>query len=402
MKALRFDLLQLILLASVSSYAEDWPQFLGPNRNGVTSDAGWTWEWPKSGPKELWEAQVGTGFASVSVGDGRAYTMGSVDGMETVHCFDAKTGEKLWDHSYPSKLFDLNHEGGPSVTPTLHEGKAFTLGKMGKAICFDAKSGTPLWTRDLTEGIEVESPEYGYSGSPLVVGEKVLFELGPMLALNKETGATIWRSEDFKAGFSSPTLIRVGEKDYVATLNAFGFALFDLENGQVVRRHPFEAFADCNIATPLQVGDSQAFISTGYGRGCELLDLSEGVRILWKNKTLSNHFSNSVLWNNSILGFDGHIAKDRVPLKCLDPATGRLLWEETRVTRGSLLVADGKSIVLTEKGELVVAEADRSGFQELARAQVQTGKCWIMPVLANGLLYCRNAQGRLVCLDLRA
>ncbi len=116
---------------------------------------------------------------------------------------------------------------------------------------------------------------------------------------------------------------------------------------------------------------------------------------------MSNHFSNSVLWNGGLMGFDGHIAKDRVPLKCLDPETGGLLWEESRVTRGSLIIAGGKIIALTEKGELVIAEADRSGFTELARAQVQTGKCWISPVLSGGLLYCRNAQGRLVCLDLR-
>ena len=183
--------------------AADWPQWRGPNRNGVSSEKV-SPAWPAQGPKVLWRASVGTGFSSISVSHGRAYTMGNTNNQDTVWCFDAASGEQVWHHSYAAPLGPQWYKGGPGSTPTIDGNRVFTISKWGDVFCFDAAKGTVVWQRDLRQD-GIKTNRWGFAGSPLIWGNLVILNAGSAgIALDRETGRIVWSNGTNAAGYASP------------------------------------------------------------------------------------------------------------------------------------------------------------------------------------------------------
>ena len=380
----------------------DWPNWRGPTFDGVSTETGWSTNWPASGPRRLWTAEMGTGFASFAVSGGKVYSAGHADGQDTVWCFDALTGRVVWKHTYQCALIDNLHEGGPAATPTVDGDRVYTFSKEGQLFCFDATSGAVRWSVQLTQRTGVGTPQWGYASSARIVGEKLLLEAGRLVALNKLTGETIWQTEPFEPGYGTPAVATLGGQTCVVTFNNDGVLVATLAEGKQVGFFPRESSYDTASTTPLVVNDT-IFVSSGYRNGGTMLRLegNELVKV-YDARNLSNHMATGILWSGAMFGIDGNSNVSRqCRLVCLDWATGKELWSERGFGCGSLTMADGKLLVLSDDGELAVLRPSLEKLEVITRAQVIEGRCWTVPVLANGLIYIRNADGQVVCLDVR-
>jgi len=393
--------LGLYLFATTFGLADDWPRWRGPDLNGISKEAGWTTAWPKEGPRQLWKASVGIGFSSLAVAQSRVFTLGNADDTDTVFCFDAETGRPLWKHSYACPLDAKYYEGGPGSTPTVDGVKVFTLSKRGHLFCFDTASGRVAWSKDLMAELGAKKPEWGFAGSPLVEGNLLILNLGGAgTAVDKATGSVIWKSDTSAAGYATPVPFVANGERCVAVFSGKSLLGVRVRDGQPLWSHSWVTKWDINAADPLVI-DDKLFVST-FDRGCALLKAGSGTpAVVWENKNIANHFNSCVNLNGFAYGVHGNTDHPDRDFRCLDLTTGAVKWKQTGFGLGSVMAADGKLIILSDRGELVVAEATPERFQALARAQVLGGKCWTVPVLANGRIYCRNAQGILICLDVR-
>ena len=370
--------------------AADWPNWRGPDYNGISKETGWTASKINSNTKPLWKASVGTGFSTIAVSGGRAYTMGNTNNEDTVYCFDAETGSVIWKHSYRAPLDSGNYEGGPSATPTIVDGKVYALSKKGKVFCLDAATGDVIWQKEL----DVEIPKWGLAGSALVMDNMVIFNAGTRgMALNKDDGSEIWDNGKKAAGYATGVPFTSDGKKCVAIFGANEATGLIAATGKEIWSFKWKTNYDVNAADPIISGD-KVFVSSGYNTGCGVFEIDNGkAKQVWRNKNIRNHFNSCVLQGGYVYGFDEKM------LKCLDFNTGQEKWAKNGLGKGSLMAADDKLIILSEKGKLVIAEVSPSAFKEISSAQILTGKCWTMPVLSNGIIYARNAVGDLVCVD---
>jgi len=374
--------------------ANDWPRWRGSEFNGISKETGWSASWPADGPKQLWKATVGIGFSSVAVSDGWLYTLGNQSGTETVYCLDASTGQERWKHSYPCPIDPNLYEGGPNATPTVDGNVLYSFSRKGHLFALDAATGKVLWSKNVHDDLGAKIPEWGFSGSPLVEGQLLVINAGPAgMGFDKSTGKVLWFSGKESAGYSSPVPFAQGSIRAVLLFSTKTLSAVNAETGALLWRHPWPTSYGVNAADPVLSGQ-RIFISSGYNEGCALLELDDkNVSVLWQNKNMRNHFNSSIALGGCVYGFD------ESELKCLDLRTGSVRWTERSLGKGSLIAADGKLIILCEKGQLVVANGASDAFKPIARAQVLGGKCWTSPVLANGKIYCRNARGDLVCVE---
>lgn len=389
-----------VVTLACGALADDWPRWRGPNLNGISSEKGWSSEWPAAGPKTLWKASVGTGFSSMSVAQGRVYTMGYGEEKDVVYCLDAKDGKILWQHEYESDLGDKYFEGGPTSTPTVDGKSVYALSRWGDVFCFEAATGKIQWSKNVQKETNARIPGWGFAGSPLVHGNLLLRNIGEAgMALEKATGKIAWSSANKDAGYSTPLPFKRGGTELALFSSGKSFAAVDIKTGKQAWSIPWVTQYGVNAADPI-VKDDYVFVSSGYGKGAGLWKIGEGEpKPVWQNKEMRNQMNPSVLVDGYLYGVDGD-AGTKPSLKCVEFLTGTVKWTEPRVGSGSVAVADGKLIVLSDKGELMIADASPAGFKPTARAQVLGGKCWTVPVLANGQIYCRNVAGDLVCVDI--
>jgi outer membrane protein assembly factor BamB len=385
----------LLATTAASLEAADWPQWRGPRRDGISSEAGWLLTWPASGPRRLWTAQVGEGFSSVAVTGGRVYTMGNAGGEDTVYCLAAGTGRVVWRYRYPCPAGDY---GGTRATPTVEAHRVYTFSREGQAFCLNAASGARVWATDLRRETGASPPSWGFASSPLVLGNLVIYNAGIAgAALDKVTGRVVWKSGVGTAGYASPVAYTVGGQQGVAIFTGTGLLGVDAASGRVLWQYPWRTDFEVNAADPLFSGDT-VFISSNYNRGCALLRLSRDGRpaVVWENRNMRNHFNSCVLLGGYLYG------NDQNTLKCIDLRTGAEQWQWRGMGKGGLIAVNGHLLVLTERGRLALSRANPGQYTELAHASVLRGTCWTPPVLANGLVYCRSHEGELICLDLRA
>ncbi len=395
----------LFCFLSAMSFAADWHQWRGPNRDGISSETGWSSSWPEDGPKQAWKLSVGVGYSSMAVSDGRVYTMGNADKTDTVYCLNADTGAGIWKHSYACAA-QGNGYPGPASTPTIDGGFVYTLSREGHVHCLNAESGDVVWSRHVVEDFGAITPHWGYAASPLVLGKKLILDVGMALAMDKSTGELLWKTKDYGnawkdmknhpqgGGYSSAVAFDLGGSERVAVFNSTGLVILDPENGRELMLHPWETPWNVNATTPLIFGN-KVFISSSDSGGALLQITGNKLISVWQSKEMKNHLNNSVLWEGHLYGFD------EKQLSCLDWETGEVKWTQKGLGKGSLMLADGKLIAMSDNGKLVIAEASPDGFSELASAKLLSGLCWTVPVLANGKIYCRSHKGDMVCVDVK-
>jgi outer membrane protein assembly factor BamB len=405
----------LIALTPVCAVADDWPNWRGPQHNGISSETGWIGKWEICEPNVLWEQQVGTGFSSIAVADGQLYTMGNTERlvetqndrgrtvlgfeeMDEVFCLDPNTGKILWIHAYPSALTPNSYEGGPSATPTIADSNVYTLSKHGMAYCLDANDGEVLWQNNLVANFGVREPTWGFAGSPYVDANLVIYNVGTHgLALNAADGTLAWETGTSRPGYSTPVPFDFQQQHYVVLMGERTFAAVHVQTGEVLWEHPWVTRYQANIPDPV-VDSNLVFVSTGYNEGSALFDVATGqVTELWFQHDMQSYLNSCVLWQGYLYGPNDNGNN----LTCMERSTGNIIWTHRGIGNGSVMLADGKLIVLSDDGELCIVEASPEGYRELDKSRILTGRCWTVPILANGKIYARNAAGTVVCVELQ-
>lgn len=385
-----------VAAAAASGYGNDWPVWRGPDRNGISKETGWD---PK-GAKTLWTKELGAGYSSVSVKGDALYTMGhepadGKTGKDIVYCLDAKTGKEVWSASYPCKTGEYK---GPRATPVVDGDCVYIVSQEGLVICFDAASGKINWKTNVFAEPGNETPRWGVASSAVVEGDLLLLNAGSAgTALEKNSGQIKWKSKG-ASSYASPVVFDHGGKRCAALFTASGLLVVDALTGSKISSFAWETKYDINGSDPLVIGD-KIFISSGYGRGCAMLDFSSGeLKVLWESKILSAQFSSCVYIDGYIYGIDGQ-AKSKGTLRGISAADGSEKWS-AQIGFGSLIAADGKLIALNENGMLCFAGAAPGKYNEILKMDTGLGQlCWTPPVLANGIIYCRNDKGTLVAIN---
>ena len=384
--------LGLFIVCVGFSFGADWPNWRGPNHDAVSTET----DWNSAALKELsiaWESEVGIGFSAVSVANGKAYTVGNIDkDTDVIYCFDALTGKELWTYKYPEPLTPNLYDGGCNTTPTIDNGKVYTVSKTGKVFCLNADTGEIIWKWNLP----YKKPEWGFACSPVIVDDLVVFNAGTAgIALDKDSADIVWKSEDGKSGYASAVPFEKEGVKYIASFGKDSIQLVETLTGKVTASYKWKTRYDINAADPVISGD-EFLITSGYGHGVILLKLgAEGLDKVWQNKKMRSKMSGPVLIDGYLYGFDGS------QLVCMDWKTGNRMWVEKSPKEGSLSAAGDKLIVLGETGTLSIVQATPERYQEISSAEILSGRCWTMPVLANGRIYARNAKGHLVCVDVQ-
>ena len=403
----RFHISFFVVWFVVSAGAEQpspprtWLGWMGNNHNGVSAEGGWSTDWPEAGLTTVWKREIGIGFSSVSIAGGRLFTMGHSEGEETVYCLNVDTGETIWSHTYPSQLVANLYEGGPGSTPTIHGDYVYCLGKEGQLFCFRADDGELIWQRQLQHDLGVELPEWGFNSSPYILGDQLIVQGGRVVSYDKTSGKINWQTAKHTPGYGSAALFDHDGRQLIATLDSDALRLVDASDGEQIDAFPWSSPFRTNSTTPI-IHDKTIFVSTAYRVGCGLFRIVDGqLELIYDNREMRNHFNNSILHEGYLYGFDGNSNFGRIlHLVCMNYETGEVAWKKTGLGCGSLMIADGKLVILSDDGELVIAESTPEEFKELARAKILSGRCWTVPVLLNGHVYARNARGDLVAVKL--
>lgn len=393
--------LALAVLGLVTGGAADWPQFRGPERDGVSRERGLATSWPTSGPKVLWRKPLGEGYAGISVVEGRVYTLLASGADEFAVALDGSSGAELWRSRIGDKWRDEMGDG-PRSTPTVDGGLVFALSARGMLHALGAADGKSVWQHDLTADYGARVPQWGVATSPLVEGELLLVDVGgrsgsSIVAFDKKSGKEAWRSQSDKPGYSAPIAITVSGVRQVVFFTGTQLVSLAPADGALYWKVPWETSYDVNAATPIFVPPDGLFISSGYDVGGALWRVKAAngkaaVEQVWKTREMKNRFSSSVFRGGYLYGFDEKI------LKCVDVLTGDVKWYARGYGHGSLVWAAGQLFVLSEEGLLALVEATPEAYREKARVQVFEGRAWTAPTLAGGRLYLRDAH-ELVALD---
>ncbi|MDE0299761.1 MAG: PQQ-like beta-propeller repeat protein [Candidatus Poribacteria bacterium] len=398
----------LLLISGISiAGATDWPQWRGPDKDGISRETGLLKEWPDGGPQVIWRVPLGEGFSGMSVVGGRVYTMFSEGDDEFVVCLDASNGEEIWRFRSDSNYQESMGGNGPRATPTIDGELLFTVTAQGKLYALNTANGAKVWSHDLQAEFGSKMPRWGVCTSPLVEGDLLLVEVGgkegkSIVAFDKTNGLVVWSSHTDILGYSSPIAVTIGGIRQLIVFTGTQLVSVSPENGKLYWTYPWQTQYDVNAATPVFIPPDKIFISSGYGKGAavvqiRVMDLTESsadIRAveIWKNTDMKNHFATSVLHGDHLYGFDNAI------LKCIDANSGVEKWKTRGYGKGTLMLADDHLIILSDRGKLGLAEATPSAYTEVASAEVLSGLCWTVPTLANGRLYARNEK-EMVCLE---
>jgi outer membrane protein assembly factor BamB len=393
--------------AGVSLVAADWPQVLGPDRNGTLAGPPLLESWGPSGPKVVWRKQVGQALAGPAVVQNRVLVFHRVGNEEVLESVDAKTGASGWRYAYPTTYRDdFGFDEGPRAVPVVSGGIVYTFGAQGQLHAVDLTKGTRVWSEDTMKRFNVPKAYFGAGGSPLVEGGRVIANIGGdkagVVAFDAKTGTVVWSATEDDASYSSGVAATIGGRRTAVFLTRDNLIGFDVATGamQFQRRWRARVAASVNAATPLVIGDS-IFVSAQYGPGAGVLRVEESkLAAVWaSDDVLSNHYATSVYYDGYLYGYHGR-QEFGPSLRAVDFKTGTVKWSVEQFRAGSITLVGDKLLIIREGGEMILAPATPQGFTPMARAQVLPGVVRPLPAIADGFVYVRN-ENTLVCLDLR-
>ena len=404
-------LLALCLLTKTTALAQtsDWAQWGGPHRNFTTETKGLATSWPATGPRRLWQRELGEGYSAIAVERGMLFTMYRKGENEVAIALDAATGKTIWEFSYAAPFspeYDMTNGPGPHATPLVSGNLVFTSGATGKLHCLDKKTGKLVWSHDLISEFHGTVRVNGYSCSPIDYKDKIVMMVGgpssSLIAFNRKDGSVAWKKHDFKNSTSSPIIINVDGQDQLVAFMYGEIVGVDPNNGNLLwsREHPAEY--GLNTSTPVWGPDNLLFMSSGYGGGSRVLKLSRAgdkttVEELWANRLMRIHFTNAVRVGDVIYGSSGDFGP--APFTAVNVKTGNVVWRHRSFPRASCLFADGRFIILDEDGQLLLATATAEGLTVTSKVELLSGKSWTVPSLSGTRLYLRDRKN-ILALDL--
>ena len=379
----------------------NWPQWRGPNRDGISQETGLLKQWPTDGPPLAWKATgAGTGYSSIAIANGRIYTMGLRGDREYVIAFDVATGKQAWATAHGGAYRDSRGDG-PRGTPTVDGQSVYALGGNGDLSSLDAKTGRVNWTVNILQKFGGSNPQWGISESPLILGEKLLVNAGgpgaSVIALNKKDGALIWKSESDPAGYSSAMPVKINNTTQVVFFTHRRALGLDPASGKLLWEYPRASNDVANVATPVVRGN-RVFVSSDYGTGAGLVEVkADGTaQEVYFTKEMRNHHSSSILIGDYLYGFSSGI------LTAMRFDTGEVAWRDRSVGKGSLVYADGNLYAFSENGVVGLVEASPAAYREKGRFRIKQESLptWTHPVIAGGRLYLRD-QDTIYAFDVR-
>ncbi len=397
----------IVFAAGVGAAAQDWPQHLGPERNGVYSGPALADSWGAQGPRVVWRKSVGQGFSGPVVAQGRVILFHRVGNEEVVEALDARTGVPQWRYAYATGYRDdFGFDEGPRAVPVVTNGTVYTFGAEGQLHALDLAKGTRLWSEDTMRRFKVPKGFFGAAGSPLVEDGRVLANIGGpgagVVAFDAKTGKVLWTATNDQASYSSAAGATIAGRRFALFLTRAGLLGLDPATGTIEFQRPWRArmASSVNAATPLVIGDL-IFVSAQYGPGAGVLRLQGGTLTeLWaSDDALSNHYATSVHVDGHLYGYHGR-QEFNPSFRAVDLRTGAVRWSEDQFRAGSVLAAANRLVILKETGELILAAASPDRFRPLARAQILPATVRANPALSDGYLFVRN-ENTLVALDLR-
>jgi outer membrane protein assembly factor BamB len=397
----------LLLLTCQASQGEDWPQLLGPARNGVYSGP-FPVTWGKSGPAVLWKLDVGQGFSAPVVARGRVILFHRRENQAIVEALDAATGKRVWLATYPTDYRDdFGFDEGPRAAPAVSGERIYTFGAEGVLQALDFATGSRIWTVDTRQKFGAPKGFFGAACSPLVDDGRVLMNVGGpngagIAAFDATTGKVLWTATSDEAGYSAPVLTMIGGARHALFWTRAGLVDADPVNGKVRFQFPWRSrsHASVNAAAPVVVGNL-VFLSASYGTGATLLQI-EGTEVkqIWaSDDALSNHYATSVYHDGYLYGYHGRQEFGQ-SLRAIALKTGKVAWNVDGFGAGTVTLAGDRLVLIRESGELVVASVSPKEFHPIAHAQLLPAIVRSYPALADGRLYVRNER-TLACFDLK-
>ena len=397
------------VLTPVKHGPADWPCWRGLDDDGKSTVTGIRKDW-SGGLKKLWEldylcqGRQSVTWSAPAVQGNRLVAPGRDEKKDIVFCLDPNNGELLWLGSYEAKA-GTSHGSGARATPYIDDDRVYTFGRSGDLACWRLDNGVLLWKRNVSE-IGGKMPRWGHSSSPLVYDDKVFVQGGGnalVVAYHKMTGDLVWKAMEGEAGYAAPTLINMGEKIGLLIFYATGLACLDPHDGRTFWSVPWETRYNVNATTPA-VSGTTIFITSGYGTGCQALQVGDtGADVLWRNKVIAAHHSDPVVIDGFIYGYSGQSSQNRGYFKCVKLDNGEEKWSTRKVGWGTTLYIDGHLLCMDIKGNLFLVKPDPGAFRKVTEFKHALGKVrhtsWTIPVIANGKLYLRYMQ-RLVCYSL--
>ena len=399
----------VIAVATCFSSAQapaDWFQWRGPNRDGISAESGLLQDWPKAGPPLAWRVSgVGNGYSSFSATAGRLYTLGARGGNEYVIALDRASGKRVWEY-LNGRRFENDRGDGPRSTPTIDGDRLYVFGGSGDLTCLELATGKKIWSINIVSTFGGVNPYWGYSESPLIVGDRILVNAGgrraSIVAVSKVNGSTLWQQHSDGAGYSSPMLMKTGSLNQVIFFTESHTLAVDPRDGRLLWSYNKANNGTANIATPIVRG-TRVFVSSDYGTGGALLDVRAAGNLATANeiyftRDMRNHHASSVLVGDYLYGFNSSI------LTALKFDTGEVAWRDRSVGKGSLIYADNRLYLYSEDGVVGLAEANPTAYREHGRFSIaQQGglPTWSHPIISGGLLIIRD-QDAVYAYDVRA
>jgi outer membrane protein assembly factor BamB len=414
----------------------DWPGFLGPTGDGVSPEKGIFAPWPKTGLRIVWHKETGSGYGMPSIKDGRLFLFDRVGNEERLNCLNPRTGKRFWRFTYPTHYRDsFGYNGGPRCCPVVDGDRVYVFGAEGKLHCVNATTGKRIWRVDTRSEFHVWQNFFGVASVPVVAKDLLIVQVGGspknerpesfqdikgdksgIVAFDKLTGKVKYRITDELASYASPVLATINGRRWAFVFARGGLVGFEPATGKVDFHFPWRAedLESVNASNPVVIGD-RVIISETYGPGSALLKVRPGgYRVLWtdakkkgRKKSLQCHWSTPIVHNGYLYGCSGRHS-DHAELRCIDLASGKVMWSKPGLTRTSLLRVDDHFIALTEEGMLLLLTANPRRYEEVSRLIIRAKEdadplleypCWAAPILSHGLLYVRS-ESRLVCLEL--
>lgn len=336
--------LTAVLAAGSVVGAADWPNWRGPQHDGISPEKGFKTTWTE-GPKVVWEKPIGAAFSSFICAGDKVYTCGTKDGQQVLFCLQADSGDIVWERPFEKAYKDRQGGDGTRATPTINDGRVYIVGGGGLLLCVDAAKGEEIWKKQFKA-----KPTWGYAGSVLIEGDMAVVTAGGvdggLMALNKKTGKPIWKTSDDMAGYATPYPFTFNSKRYIVGFLGKGVIIVEAKNGREVWRTAWETAYDVNASAPI-FHDGHLFLTSGYGTGCAVFKLTpdgDGLKgeEVWRSKAILNKFQSCVLKDGVLYG------SDEKTLKCVDFKTGDERWSIPRTPNATVILADNQLIVLTE------------------------------------------------------